>query len=70
MNKDIIKNLDSDLLLKLREELSSTLKYQRKYWIKNDFERTSHLNKLIKETREELEFIIDIIKIRGLKYAN
>lgn len=34
MNKEIIKNLDSDLLLKLQEDLLKNLKYQRKYWLK------------------------------------
>lgn len=70
MNKEIIKKLENDLLLELYKDVSSNLKYQRKYWIDNRFERKSHLNKLIKETREELEFIIDIIKIRRKQDAN
>lgn len=70
MNKEIIKKLENDLLLELYKDVSSNLKYQRKYWIDNRFERTIHLNKLIKETREELEFIIDIIKIRRKQDAN
>ena len=70
MNKEIIKKLENYLLLELYKDVSSNLKYQRKYWIHNRFERTIHLNKLIKETREEWEFIIDIIKIRRQQDAN
>lgn len=64
MNKEIIKNLDSDLLLKLQEELLNNLKYQRKYWLNNEKSRTVHFESLILETREELDFVIDVLKTK------
>ena len=67
MNKEIIKNLDSDLLLNLQEGLLNNLKYQRKHWLHNKKSRTAHFESLILETREELDFVIDILKIKGLK---
>ena len=64
MNKEIIKNLDNDLLLELYKEISSNLTYQRKYWLNNDKSRTEHFESLILETREELDFVIDILKTK------
>ena len=64
MNKEIIKNLDRHLLLELQENLLKNLKYQRKYWLNNDKSRTVHFESLILETREELDFVIDILKTK------
>lgn len=64
MNKEIIKNLDRHLLLELQENLLKNLKYQRKYWLNNDKSRTEHFESLILETREELDFVIDILKTK------
>ena len=64
MNKEIIKNLDRHLLLELQENLLKNLKYQRKYWLNNDKSRTEHFESLILETREELDFVIDVLKTK------
>ena len=64
MNKEIIKNLDRHLLLELQENLLKNLKYQRKYWLNNEKSRTEHFESLILETREELDFVIDILKTK------
>lgn len=70
MDKEIIKNLDNDLLLELHKDTSSNLTYQRKYWLENEKSRTSHFESLILETRQDLNYIREQIKLRGLKYEN
>ena len=70
MNKEIIKNLDNDLLLELYKEISSNLTYQRKAWLDNEKSRTEHFESLILETREELNLIIKLMNEKGLKYEN
>ena len=64
MNKEIIKNLDRHLLLELQGNLLKNSKYRRKYWLNNDKSRTEHFESLILETREELDFVIDVLKTK------
>ncbi len=70
MNKEIIKNLDNDLLLELYKDISRNLTYQRTYWLNNEKSRTEALESLILETREELNYIREQIKLRGFKVEN
>lgn len=69
MNHEIIKNLDNNLLKELYINTSRNLTYQRTYWLNNEKSRTEHLKSLILETREELDFVIDVLKIKGLKWC-
>lgn len=67
MNNEIIRNLDDDLLLDLHNNIGTNLTYQRQAWLNNKESRTEHLEKLILQTRDEMKFVREQLKLRGLR---
>lgn len=67
MYQELIDNLPNDLLLELYTNICNIVKYQRQHWLNNEKSRTKHFEYLILETRNELNYIIKQMKIKGLK---
>lgn len=67
MYTELIRNLDDDLLLELHKNLIEILKSERKTWLDDETTRTHHFESLIRDTREELEFVQLHLRFRKLK---
>ena len=67
MNKELMRILCDDMLLELCQDMTEMLKSERQTWLDDETSRTPHFGSLIRETRDELEFVCSELRLRNLE---